>query len=113
MPEEDPCSMSEGDISDDATVQPSDHSSTELCKPRPPILPSLASTLAAPAPTSLAQYRLSSTQRRAPEVMRQRKEVLLDIFAELSQERLDSLVGLVRLVASVPDGVEALRSPPS
>ena len=112
MPEEDQCATSEDDISDDAAVQASDHSSTELCKPRPPILPSLASVLA-PAPTSLAQYKLSSMQKPAPEVMRQKQEVLLNLFAELSQERLDSLVGLVRLVASVPDGVEGLRSLPS
>ena len=96
-------SMSEDDLSDDAAVQPSDNSSTGLCKPGPPILPNLESILA-PAPTSLAQYRLGSMHRDAPEVMRQKEEVLLNLFAELSQERLDSLVGLVRLVAAVPDG---------
>ena len=110
--EEDQCPMSEDDISGDAAVQASDHSSSELCKPRPPILPSLASILT-PAPTSLAQYKLSSMQRGAPGVVQQKQEVLLNLFAELSQERLDSLVGLVRLVASVPDGVEHLRSLPS
>jgi hypothetical protein len=49
-------------------------------------------------------------QRCTPEVMRQKQEVLLNLFAELSQERLDSLVGLVRLVAAVPDKEEGLRS---
>jgi hypothetical protein len=49
-------------------------------------------------------------QKCAPEVMGQKQVVLLNLFAELSQERLDSLVGLVRLVAAVPDGQEDLRS---
>lgn len=108
----DQCSMSEDDLVDDAAVQPSDNSYTELCKPGPPALPSLASIIA-PAPTSLSQYRLSSMQRCNPEVVRQKQEVLLNLFAELSQERLDSLVGLVRLVAAVPDadGEERLRPP--
>jgi hypothetical protein len=108
MVDEDQYSMSEDEISDDAVVQPSDNSSTELCN-GPPTLPSLASILA-PAPTSLAQYRLGNMQKCAPEVMGQKQVVLLNLFAELSQERLDSLVGLVRLVAAVPDGQEDLRS---
>ena len=107
MLEGDQCSMSEDDLSEDTAVQPSDNSSTELCKPRPSISPNLASVLA-PAPTSLAQYKLSGRQKHAPEVMRQKQEVLLNLFAELSQERLDSLVGLVRLVAAVPDGDKGL-----
>jgi hypothetical protein len=109
MLEYDHCSMSEDDLSDDVAVQASDNSSTELCKPGPPNLPNLTSVLA-PAPTSLTQYRLSGMQRSTPEVMRQKQEVLLNLFAELSQERLDSLVGLVRLVATVPDKEEGLRS---
>ena len=108
MLEVDQCCILEDDLSDDAAVQPSDNSSTELCKPGPPILPNLASVLA-PAPTSLEQYRLSGIQQRATEVMGQKQEVLLNLFAELSQERLDSLVGLVRLVAAVPDKEEGLR----
>ena len=109
MLEDDQCSISEDDISEDAAVQPSDNSSTELCKPGPPVPPNLASVLA-PAPTSLTQYKLSGMQKHAPEVMQQKQEVLLNLFAELSQERLDSLVGLVRLVAAVPDKEEGLRS---
>ena len=108
MLEGDQHSMSEDDLPDDAAVQPSDNTSTELCKPKPLILPNLASVLA-PAPTSLAQYRLSGTQKGAPEVTLQKQEMLIDLFAELSQERLDSLVGLVRLVAAVPDMEEGLR----
>ena len=109
MLEDDQRSTSEDDLSDDAAVQPSDNISTELCNPGPPSLPNLASVLA-PAPTSLTQYRLNSMQKHTPEVMRQKQDVLLNLFAELSQERLDSLVGLVRLVAAVPDREEGMRS---
>lgn len=105
MLEGDQCSMSEDDLSDDAAVQPSDNTSTELCKPGPP---NLASVLA-PAPTSLAQYRVSGMQKDSPDVLLQKQEVLINLFAELSQERLDSLVGLVRLVAAVPDREEGPR----
>ena len=107
MLEGDQCSILEDDLSDDATVQPSNNSSAELCKPGSPILPNLASVLA-PAPTSLEKYRLGGMQQHAPEAMGQRQELLLNLFAELSQERLDSLVGLVRLVAAVPDKEEGL-----
>lgn len=108
MLEGDQCSISEDGLSDDDAVQPSDNSSTELCKPGSPVLPKLASVFA-PAPTGLAQYRLSGMQQHAPEVMGQKQQVLLNLFAELSQERLDSLVRLVRLVAAVPDREEGLQ----